>query len=170
MHSLRTTLLASLLLAAATATAGAADTKSLGDFGAWRAYSYTEKDGKVCYATAAADSTTGGAKGRRPTYLAVTNRPKSHNEVSLIGAYDFKPDSDAEIQVGAQKYAFFTKGDSAWTKQVGADKSVIAAMVKGRDVVVHATPAKGKPVTDTIPLNGFTKALAAIDKACGGKR
>jgi len=37
-------------------------------------------------------------------------------------------------------------------------------------VVVHATPAHGTAITDTISLDGFGKALAAIDKECGVKR
>jgi hypothetical protein len=36
--------------------------------------------------------------------------------------------------------------------------------------VVRAEPQKGPPTTDIYPLNGFPKALALIDKACGVKR
>jgi invasion protein IalB len=170
MHSRFRKTLAAGLLAAVPAVASAADSHSLGDFGAWQAYSYAEADGKVCYASAAADRTEGGAPGRKPTYLAVTHRAKSHDEVSVTGTYGFKADADAELQIGGMKYAFFTRGDSAWSKQAGADKSIVAALEKGREVVVRATPAKGRPVIDIIPLAGFAKALAAIDKACGVKR
>lgn len=173
MHSLFRTmfaggLAASLLVAAAAASA--AESRALGDFGAWQAYSYGEAGGKVCYASAAADRTEGGARGRKPTYLAVTNRANSRGEVSVTGTYGFKADSDAELQIGGMKYTFFTRGDSAWSKQAGADKSIVAALEKGREVVVRATPAKGRPILDVIPLDGFTKALAAIDKACRVKR
>jgi Invasion associated locus B (IalB) protein len=170
MQVLRTVLIA-VNAAMITGGAFAADaTKTLGDFGAWQAYSYSEGGAKVCYATAAADRTQGGDKGRKPTYVAVTHRQKSTNEVSLIGGYGFKKDVDAEIQIGTAKYAFFTKGDSAWSKQPSADKAIIAGLSKGKDLIIHATPAKGHPVVDTVSLSGFGKALAAIDKACGVKR
>ena len=181
MHCTRVTLLAIVLMTASLAV-HAAETKKapaktttdtterLGEFGAWQAFAYTEADGKVCYASAAAAKVSGGAPGRPPSYLAVTHRPTSKGEVSLIAKYQFKPDSDADLEIDGKKHAFFTKGDSAWSKQVNADKDIIAALVKSDDAILHATPAKGKPVADTVSLKGFGKALAAIDKACGVKR
>ncbi|MCR6632655.1 MAG: invasion associated locus B family protein [Magnetospirillum sp.] len=142
--------------------------KPLVSTGNWEAYAYTEGGAKVCYAAARADKPR--EKDRVGTAIAVTHRPKSPGEVSLIGSYGFKKDSDAEIQIGGMKHSFFTKGGSAWAKDSNADKAIIAAMAKGREVVVKATPAKGSAFTDTISLKGFAEALAAIDKACGVKR
>lgn len=177
------TLLAAALLAvvvaapAATAKTAApakesasSATTRLGEFGAWQAYSYGEAGGKVCYVTAAADKVAGGAAGRLPSYLAVTHRPTSKNEVSLIGKYQFKPESEADLEIDGKKHLFFVKGDSAWSKQANADKDIVAALAKGDIATVHATPAKGKAVADGFSLKGFGKALAAIDKACGVKR
>jgi len=127
-----------------------------------------EGGAKVCYAGAVANKPHD--KDRAGTAMAVTHRSKSPGEVSLIAPYGFKKDSDAEIQIGGMKHTFFTKGGSAWAKDSGADKAIIAAMAKGKEVVVKATPAKGPAITDTIPLKGFAEALAAIDKACGVKR
>lgn len=162
-----------IVLAAALAVAGAApafadDAKKLSSAGNWEAYAYTEGGAKVCYAAARADNPR--EKGRAGTAIAVTHRAKSPGEVSLIAPYGFKRDSDVEIQIGGMKHAFFTKGGSAWAKDASADKAIIAAMAKGKDVVVKATPAKGAAITDSISLKGFSDALAAIDKACGVKR
>lgn len=180
MHRHRLALMVAALLAVAAAvpaaeakTAAKSDSSGserLGEFGAWQAYSYSEAGGKVCYATAAAGKVLGGAPGRQPSYLAVTHRPSSKNEVSLIGKYLFKPDSDADLDIDGKKNAFFTKGDSAWSKQANADKDIVAALAKGDNAAIHAVPAKGKPVVDAFSLKGFGKALAAIDKACGVKR
>ena len=156
--------------APAAAKSNPSGSERIGEFGAWQAFSYSEAGGKVCYATAAANKTAGGANGRLPSYLAVTHRPASKNEVSLIGKYLFKPDSDAELDVDGKKYPFFTKGDSAWSKQANADKDIVAALAKGNLATIRAVPAKGKAVVDGFSLTGFGKALAAIDKACGVKR
>ncbi|MGE5545774.1 MAG: invasion associated locus B family protein [Solirubrobacterales bacterium] len=157
-------------LVAIAAPAGADEAKKLGTFGAWEGYAYSDAGGKVCYAAARADKTQGGDKNRAGTALAITHRAKSHGEVSLLGSYGFKKDSDAEIQIGGMKHSFFTRGESAWAKDANADKAIIAQLAKAKEVAVHATPAKGAAISDTIPLKGFSEALAAIDKACGVKR
>ena len=159
-----------LALAATPLTAWAGDAKSLGEFGAWRASSYLEGGKKVCFASALADQVVGGDKGRKPTFLLVTHRPGDAGQVSINGPWGFKKDAEIELQVGGMKNTFFSKGEYAWTVQQGADKVVVAAMQKGRNVVVHAVPVHGTAISDTISLDGFARALAAIDKECGVKR
>lgn len=159
-----------VVLGVPSGAAWAAGTKSLGDFGAWRASSYPESGQKVCYASASADEALGGDKGRKPTFLLVTHRPNDPGQISINGPWGFKKDSDVELQVGAMKNTLFTKGEFAWTKQQGADKAIVASMLKGRAAVVRAVPVHGSAITDTISLDGFGKALAAIDKECGVKR
>lgn len=168
MELRRIALTAVLLVSFGSASALAADAKKLASVGNWEAYVYTEGGAKVCYAAARADKTND--KNRAGTAIAVTHRPKSPGEVSLIASYGFKKDSEAEIQIGGMKHTFFTRGGSAWAKDGNADKAIVAAMVKGREVVVKAQPAKGSAITDSISLKGFGDALAAIDKACGVKR
>lgn len=171
--TLRTAALAALaLLAAAQPAAAAEDTRRLGKFGEWEAYVYGDGAAKVCYAAAWAARIQGGEKGHNATAVIVTHRPtaKSAGEVSVNGGYGFKKDSDVELQVGATKHALFTRGDRAWTKDVAADKAIVGAMIKAKDMSLRATPAKGQPVGASIPLSGFGEALAAIDKACGVKR
>nr|CAM76959.1 conserved hypothetical protein, secreted [Magnetospirillum gryphiswaldense MSR-1] len=144
--------------------------KRLGKSGAWEAYVYPEGGGKVCYMAAQADRLQGGDKGRVGSAIAITHRPKSPGEVSLIAGYGFKKESEAEIQIGGMKHTFFTNGKSAWAKDSKADGAIVTAMIKGREVTVRAVPNKGGAVTDSVPLSGFGDALAAIDKACGVKR
>ena len=87
-----------------------------------------------------------------------------------MAPFGFRKDAEAEIQIGGMKHSFFAKGDSAWAKDAAADKAIITQLVKGREAVVRATPAKGSAITDTVILDAFAAALAAIDKACGVKR
>src|SRR6266700_1359941 len=49
-------------------------------------------------------------------------------------------------------------------------ETIVTALGKAKQAVVKGVPQKGPPTTDTYPLAGFAKALAAIDKACGVKR
>lgn len=170
---LRPAILAAALVLAAAPVSAADATKRLGKFGPWESYSYGEGSAKTCYLAAGADKVTGGEKGKpTSTFLIVTHRPgaKSSDEISVNGVYGFKKDSDVEMQVGAMKHSLFTKGDRAWATDAKADKAIVASLRKGKDAVLHATPAKGGPVVATISLSGFSDALAAADKACGIKR
>lgn len=165
-----TFLAAVLAVGLGVAPALSQETQRLGAFSSWVAYSYTDADGKVCYAAARAEKVQGGEAGREGSVIAVTHRAKSKGEVSLNAPYGFKKDSNAEILLSGNKHDFFTQGKSAWPTNAAADKPIIAGMIRGRDVIIRATPAKGSAVSDTISLIGFSDALAAIDKACKVKR
>jgi hypothetical protein len=161
-------------LFAETGTAMAADTtKRLGKFGDWEAYSYTEGKATVCYLATTAGKVTGGEKGKpNATYLIVTHRPgtKGMDEVSVNGVYGFKKDSKVELQVGAMKHSLFTKGDRAWADDAKADSAIVASLRRGKEAVLHASPAKGADISGAFPLSGFSDALSAADKACNIKR
>lgn len=171
--TLRPLAIAAALVLAATPSLAADNTKRLGKFGEWEAFSYTEGRAATCYLAATAGKVTGGEKGKpTTTYLIVTHRPgaKSSDEVSINGVYGFKKDSNVEMQVGAMKHSLFTKGDRAWAMDSKADAAIVASLRKGREAVLHASPAKGGDVTASFHLSGFSDALGAADKACGVKR
>jgi len=157
---------------AVAADKAADSTRRLGSFGAWEAFTYGDGASKTCYLAAAATKVVGGESGKTTTYLIVTHRPgaKNQDEVSLDGSYGFKKESDVELQIGAVKHSLFTRGGRAWARDADTDKAIIAALRKAKDASLHATPAKGAPLNATIPLGGFSSALAAADKACGVKR
>lgn len=171
--TLRPLVIAATLLAS-TGTAFAADTtKRLGKFGEWESFAYTEGSARICYLAATAGKVTGGEKGKpTTTYLIVTHRPgaKGVDEVSINGTYGFKKDSKVELQVGAMKHSLFTKGDRAWADDAKADKAIVTSLQKGKEAILHASPAKGADVAAAFPLSGFSDALAAADKACNIKR
>jgi hypothetical protein len=144
----------------------------LGAAEGWTAYVYKEKSGQVCYLLGAPQkSEPANVKRKSPTAM-VTHRPdeKLANVVSFVEGYPLKEGSDASLDVDGTKFDLFTKGDSAWTRTSELDKTIAAAMAKGKQAVIKATPQKGPPTTDTYSLAGFAQALAMIDKACGIKR
>lgn len=170
---LRPLVIAAALTLAANAANAADTTKRLGKFGEWEAFSYTEGKAATCYLAATAGKVTGGEKGKpTTTYLIVTHRPaaKSSDEVSINGVYGFKKDSKVELQVGAMKHSLFTKGDRAWADDSKADKAIVTSLQRGKEAILHASPAKGTDVAAAFPLSGFSDALSAADKACGIKR
>jgi hypothetical protein len=146
--------------------------EQLGTDGAWTAYAYSEKSGKVCYlAGEPKKSEPAGGKRKHPLAM-VTHRPgeKIANVVSFDEGYPLKEGSEVSLDTGGAKFDLFTKGNSAWARTPELDKAIVEAMTKGKQAVVKGTPQKGPATTDTYPLAGFAQALALIDKACDVKR
>lgn len=158
-------------LAVATPALAAA-AKLLGTHGAWEAYAYTEKGGKVCYIASAPKSSENSAKDRGGPYVSVTHRPgeKSVDVVGVFAGYAYQKGSEVEVEIdGGTKFKLFTSGDGAWMADAKGDKALAEAMAKGNQMVVRGTPAKGKKTVDTYSLAGFTASRSAINKACGIK-
>ena len=158
--------------ASAPATEGTSAARSLGQFEGWAAYASQDKTGKVCYLVGQPQKTEPAGFARKPPTAMVTHRPveKIANVVSFVEGYALKEGSDVALDVGGSKFELFTKDDSAWARTSDLDKTIVTALSKAKQAVVKGVPQKGSPTTDTYPLAGFAKALAAIDKACGVKR
>ena len=146
--------------------------EQLGSAGAWTAYSAGDAAGRVCYVVGKPEKSEPGGGGRKPPMAMVTHRPAESvaNVVSFVEGYPLKEGSDVALAVGDHKFELFTKDDSAWARTSELDRSIVSALAKGRRAVVKGQPQKGPTTTDIYPLNGFPKALALIDKACGVKR
>jgi invasion protein IalB len=147
---------------------GADSAKLLGKSGDWESFTYNEKGGKVCYVASQPKRSVGAPKGRGNVFFTITHRTadKSIGVISVDAGYAFKKDAAAELDIGGAKFDLYTTGSSAWARN---DKVVVAALLKGKTVIVHGTPVKGDPVADTFSLDGFAKAYADINKACDVK-
>jgi hypothetical protein len=144
----------------------------LGEAGAWTAYTAGEAASRVCYLVGKPEKTEPAGAPRKPPMAMVTHRPAENvaNVVSFVEGYLLKEGSEVAVAVGTGKFELFTKDDSAWARTSDLDKSIVAALAKGKRAVVKGQPQKGPATTDIYPLDGFPKALALIDKACGIKR
>jgi hypothetical protein len=155
-----------------TAPKHPAAAQRLGGVGAWNAYLYKAKSGRVCYLAGAPQKSEPAKFKRKPRSATVTHRPDENvfNVVSFDEGYLLKEGSDASLDIGGTDFDLFTKGDGAWSRTSDLDKAIVEAMAKAKQAVVKGTPQKGPPTTDTYSLAGFTQTLALIDKACGVKR
>jgi hypothetical protein len=162
------------LLAAPDAAAKPDGTQtSLGTFGAWRTFMYTESKQNVCYMAATVPSTKNKKFKRGAAHLMITHRPaeNSNNVVSFTAGYNFKPVSDVEIRVGKSHFSLFTAKDTAWARDAAGDRALTAAIRNNSKLTITGIPAakiKGvATITDTVDLTGASKAYVAIGKACG---
>lgn len=149
--------------------AGAEAAQELGTAGLWTAYEAHDKSGRVCYVYGEPKKSEPAGARRKQPMMMVTHRPeeKIANVVSVMEGYTLKDGSDVVLDVGKTKYELFTKDDSAWARTSELDRTIVTAMAKAQRVVVKGDPQKGPATTDTYPLDGFAKAMALIDQACG---
>lgn len=150
-------------------SAFAQDVTVIGTHGKWTAYTYTENKQPVCYIAAKPDKSEGKYASRDEVLMLVTHRPgeKAFDVVSVVAGYQYKPDTDAVITIGAQKFDLFTVGsDRAWARDAKIDRAITQAMIKGNLAVVRGTSSRGTLTTDTFSLSGFTAAYKAIGDTC----
>lgn len=149
--------------------AAAAEPKSIGSFQEWSAYTYDEKDGPVCFAASQPKKAAGNYTRRGEPFVLVTSRKstKSKGVVSIVAGYDYRAESEVVVTIGPDKFALFTHGDRAWTREPKDDAALVTAMRKGSEMVVVGTSARGTETTDTYSLLGFTAAFSKVNEACG---
>ena len=146
--------------------------KSLGTFDAWTAYEAEDKTGRVCYLAGSPQKSEPAGVARKTPMAMVTHRPAENvaNVVSFVEGYPLKEGSNVTLQVGRHRFELFTNGDSAWARTSDLDREIVTTLAESGDVVAKGRPEHGPATTDVYSLAGFSKALAAIDKACGVKR
>ena len=165
-------LIALFLCSFATIANAAGSRTSLGTFGDWTAYKMEEKEGKVCYIASMPQKSEGKYKKRGEVFLIVAHRPakKTFNTVSLTAGYKYKKDTDVKVKIDKNKeIELFTNEDTAWAETAERDNQLVSLMRAGDTAVFTGKSALGNTTTDTFSLKGFTKAMKAIDKACGKK-
>jgi len=142
----------------------------LGQFGDWGAYTATPGGRKVCFALAkpATSQTVPPNRPRDQAYMFVSSRPaeKVRDEISVVIGYGFKPNTDANLEIGGAQYAMYTQNDGAWIKNAAEETRLVDAMRKGADLTVKGTSAKGTASTDVYSLRGLPEALNRVGQEC----
>ncbi len=144
--------------------------RALGIFESWTAIEIAERAGKVCYALARVSESQPRALRRGEAMMVVTHRPGQAYQVSYQSGFPYKDGAPVVVEIDRKRFELFTRPDldpdSAWTRDGAADKALVEAMRGGRTLSVKATSVRGTEVTDAVPLAGFSRALAEINRAC----
>ena len=100
--------------------------------------------------------------------LFVVHRPTAGvaGEVSFTGGYPFDEDATVTMQIGTDRFEMFTRGEFAWPVSAEDDARIVAAMKRGRDVVLTGRSARGTQTEDTFSLMGFTAAMEEVENNC----
>jgi hypothetical protein len=154
--------------AAAAAFAQATGPTLLGSSEVWEAYKNSDTRGTVCWAVTQPQAKEPAAAKRDPIYFIITTWPKQGiaNEPSVVIGYQFKDASQATVQVGSDKFEFFTKGDGAWLQGKQLEQRLITAMRGASEMTVKGFSKRGTLTTDTYSLKGLSVVLDKVTEGC----
>jgi len=174
--SLRHTLAAGFcgaLFLAGIAPAAAEEPTLLGAFKSWFAYSLGSGDSKVCYALSKPTSQEPKKAKRDPAFFLVNDWPgrKAKGEPEIVPGYQYKDGSTVSVEVGSDKFSFFTKNDggagAAWVLAQSDEERLIEAMKANANATVTGTSKRGTVTHDTYSMAGVGDALDKIHQTCG---
>lgn len=156
------------VLVGLSSAAQAGEPRLLGTYGDWSAYIFIENGNKVCYMASKPKKEEGNYTRRGEIFALVTHRPSegTKNVFSYITGYDYKPGSEATIDVNKERFVLFTQDDTAWAPDADTDGKIANAIRKGSNLVVRGTSARGTKTKDTFGLKGSAAAHDKITAEC----
>jgi len=149
-----------------------AEPTAIGSFKTWSVYASGSGKDRVCYALAQPKSNTPKTVKRDPIFFLISTWPKRNvlNEPSVVPGYPYKDGAKAGVQVGSDKFEFFTKNDGtnggAWMDSAADEKRLIDAMQRGQTMIITGTSARGTLTRDEYSLAGISAALDKVKATC----
>jgi invasion protein IalB len=147
--------------------AATAGPKKIATHGKWEVYVQGGKT-KLCYATTKPQKRTPANLKDVDGYVFISTRPAQNvrNEIAIKMGFDLKPDAKPTVTIGAAKFAMVANGTNLFVEIAAEERSFVAAMRKGSELVVRATSKRGNDTTDNYTLSGIGKALDELQKEC----
>jgi len=167
-------LLCAAFAALPVGAAAAAEQKPtlLGSFRDWYAYSTGTGANRLCYALSQPKETNPANVKRDDAFFLISTWPgrKVRNEPSVVPGYAYKDGAKAQVEVGSDKFDFFTKNDGstggAWMEDPAGEKRLIDAMKRGSAMSVTGVSSRGTLTRDNYSLGGLSAALDKIQTSC----
>jgi hypothetical protein len=155
-------------IGAAILAGGASATDLLGNYGAWDAYKSKEAPGVVCYVVAEPQAKEPASARRDPVFLVINTWPSKNvrQQPNIQIGYPFKDGSTAEVQIGSDKFTFFTQGENAWLRTIDEETRFVASLRAGAEARIQGTSRRGTLTTDTYVLKGISAALDKAEEGC----
>ena len=167
-------LLFTVFAAFTAGTAMAAEDKPelLGSFRDWHVYQTGKGPNRLCYALSQPKEMTPNDAKRDSVFFLISTWPirKVRNEPSVMPDYQYKDGAKTEVQVGSDKFSFFTKNDGAaggaWMEDAKDEKRLIDSMKRGAGMIITGISSRGTLTKDNYSLAGISAALDKLDSSC----
>ena len=149
------------------AAPAAASPKKVGSHGKWDVYVQAGKT-KLCYTTSKPTKRAPANLKDAEAYVFISTRPAQNvrNEIAIKMGFDVKPDGKPTVNIGSTKFTMVANGNDLFVENPADEKSFVAALRKGSELVVHATSKRGNDTTDNYSLSGIGAALDSMQKEC----
>lgn len=144
----------------------------LGTFQSWAAYTTQAGNSKVCYALSRPTSSEPRKAHRDPIFFLINDWPgrKAKGEPEIVPGYQYKDGSDVTVEIGTNKFTFFTKNDGgaggAWVEAQADEQRLVDVMKTAPEAIVTGTSKRGTLTRDTFSLAGFGDAVEKAHQAC----
>jgi Invasion associated locus B (IalB) protein len=144
----------------------------IGSFKEWHVYSAGKGKNRSCYALSVPKEMNPSNVNRDDVFFLISSFPgtKTVNQPSIVPGYQYDPKAKAQVQVGSDKFIFFTKNEGgaggAWMEKVADEKKLVAAMRRGSNMIVTGTSMRGTLTTDEYSLAGFSAAVDKLGSSC----
>jgi invasion protein IalB len=161
-----------LVFVALLCASAQAEPAAIGSFKDWSVYSSGGGKDRVCYALAQPKSSDPRNAKRDPIFFLISTWPKRNvfNEPSVVPGYPYKESAKANVQIGSDKFEFFTKNDGtdggAWMESAADEKRLIDSMQRGQTMIITGTSARGTLTRDQYSLAGIKAALDKVKATC----
>ena len=161
-----------LLLAAGVAGGAEEKPELLGSFRDWHVYQTGAGANRLCYVLSQPKETNPKNLNRGSPFFLISTWPgrKVRNEPSVVPGYQYKDGAKTEVQIGTDKFTFFTKNEGsaggAWMEDPNDEKKLIEAMKKGSSMNISGTSTRGTSTKDSYSLAGISAALDKVDQSC----
>ncbi len=162
-------------LAAAISTGAAAKPKRIGTYQHWRVFVEDSAAGKLCYAVSEPRIKRPSGAKRGEIFLSITHRLNDNirYEPSVRVGYPMSASIDPIAEIDGQAFRFFSGAQAktentewAWLETMSQTDMFISELKKGNQLDFTAQSERGTLTRDSYSLLGFTRAIAALDKAC----
>lgn len=144
----------------------------LGSYRDWFAYAVGKGADRQCYVLSEPTQKEPEAMKRDQVFFLISTWPgkKVKDEPSVVPGYSYKEGSTVQVQVGADKFEFFTKNDGgsggAWMDDPAQERRLVDAMKRGAAFSITGIPDKGAMTRDNYSLSGISAALQRVAAAC----
>ncbi len=170
-------IVAALGVACAPSTTNAKESLTYhGAFAAWKVFSLSGTSLNTCYAATQASRYHPSTSMRDRPVLYVVRYPKttSKNTIEVRFGGNIKSFNGIMAKLIARRrpprdsFALTTKNNAGFVTNPSDQEVLIAAMRKGREMIVVSQPGVGEILEDRYSMYGFTKALAKLETVCPG--
>lgn len=144
--------------------------ESLGKFGDWSLYRYSDSAGETCTLSSQPLKSSGAYTKRDAVYFHITARAESDWEyiLSTTMGYPIKSGSEVIVQIdGRKEFNFYAQGEHSFLNSKQTEV-LLDRLRAGSLMLVKGVSTRGTATTDRFSLRGVTKGLQMMQKKCIG--